>query len=208
MMYGDRGRNINGMMLLIKHRPRTMKLFDEVKTLLGESTTYYLIAVDMDANYSYLNRRYAQIFEPIHGNLVNKHYAVTMHPDDQQTCRIVSQMAFNYPQSSFPATLRKHDGRGGFIVTRWEYKAMFTENGVPDGIFCIGHDITELIQVSDELDQLKSSHSHYVRKHVANLIALGKLVTEAESLSDAQDAARMIGNSAADLDQVIKELYR
>ncbi|MES2828830.1 MAG: PAS domain-containing protein [Bacteroidota bacterium] len=184
-----------------------MQLFEEIKTLLGESTTYYLIAVDMDSNYSYLNRRYAQIFAPIHGDLVNKHYAITMHPDDQHTCKIVSQMAFSYPESSFPATLRKHDGKGGYIVTRWEYKAMFDDSGLPNGIFCIGHDITELIQVSNELDNLKSSHSHQVRKHVANMMALGKLIGQAESLNDAQDAARMIEESATELDAVIRELY-
>ncbi|RAJ24622.1 hypothetical protein [Pedobacter cryoconitis] len=98
--------------------------FEAVKDLLGNSGTYYLIAVNMSSNYTYVNKRYADIFKPIHGDLVGRHYAVTMHPDDQQTCQVVSQMAFSYPDSVFPATLRKYDGHGGFIITRWEYKAM------------------------------------------------------------------------------------
>lgn len=184
-----------------------MQQFEEVKNLLGESITYYLIAVDMNSNYTYLNRRYSQIFEPIHGNLIGKHYTMTMHPDDQQTCKIVAQMAFSYPQSIFPATIRKSDGSGGFYITRWEYKAMFDQHGARAGVFCIGHDITDLEQITGELNQVKHSHSHLVRRHVANLIALGKIMQDAVELSDVQDTVRMIEQSAGELDLVIKELY-
>lgn len=185
-----------------------MKQFDEIKSLLGESGTYYLIAVDMNSNYSYLNKRYADIFEPIHGNLVGKHYAVTMHPDDQQTCKIVSQMAFMHPESIFPATLRKHDGSGGYIVTRWEYKAMIDSQGAPLGIFCIGHDITELLKISGELQKAKEDNSHTVRLHVANILGLSKIIQEATDHADMRNAAKMIVQSSSDLDAVIRELYK
>lgn len=184
-----------------------MQQFEEIKALLGDSVTYYLIAVDMDSNYSYLNKRYAQIFEAVQGPLLGKHYSVTLHPDDQQTCKIVSKMAFKYPKSVFPATLRKHDGEGGFIITRWEYKAMFDKHGGPAGIFCIGHDITELTQISDELKHVKYSHSHLVRRHVANLMGLGKLMNETSDLSDLKDITKMMEQSAIDLDAVIKAIY-
>jgi hypothetical protein len=96
-------------------------------------------------------------------------------------------------ESVFPATLRKHDGAGGFIITRWEYKAMFDENNnAPTGIFCIGHDITEFMQISGKLQKIKISHSHSIRRYVANLLGLGKLIQEATELQDMQDAAKMI----------------
>lgn len=182
--------------------------FEEIKILLGNSVTYYLIAVDMDSNYSYLNKRYADMFAGIHGNLIGKHYAITMHPDDQHTCQVVSEMAFKHSDMVFPATLRKHDGKGGFIITRWEYKAMFNDEGLPAGIFCIGHDVTELMQVTLELEQIKISHSHSIRRHVANLLGLGKLIQEATEMGDMKDAARMIEQSALDLDKVVRELSK
>ncbi|WP_367867717.1 PAS domain-containing protein [Pedobacter sp. WC2423] len=184
------------------------QIFEAVKTLLGHSVTYYLIAVDMNSNYVYINKHYADIFKPVHGDLVGRHYAITMHPDDQETCEIVSQMAFKHPDSMFPATIRKYDGRGGFIITRWEYKAMFDDNGAPAGIYCIGHDITELMKITGELQQVKISHSHSVRRHVANLMGLGKLIQGSTEINDMQDAAKMIVQSATDLDEVIKELYK
>lgn len=184
------------------------QIFEAIKTLLGHSVTYYLIAVDMNSNYVYINKHYADIFKPVHGDLVGRHYAITMHPDDQETCEIVSQMAFKHPDSMFPATIRKYDGRGGFIITRWEYKAMFDDNGAPAGIYCIGHDITELMKITGELQQVKISHSHSVRRHVANLMGLGKLIQGSTEINDMQDAAKMIVQSATDLDEVIKELYK
>ncbi|WP_457288985.1 PAS domain-containing protein [Pedobacter sp. UYP24] len=185
-----------------------MQHFKQLKALLGESSTYYLIAVDMESNYSFINRRYSEMFEPVHGNLVGKHYALTLHPDDQQTCKIVSQLAFSYPNNVFPATLRKHDGYGAFIVTRWEYRAMFNDQGAPAGIFCLGHNITELLQAKGDLQQIKYDHSHQVRRHVANLIGLGKLMKEANGAEDIQDVVRMITESADELGNVIRDLYR
>jgi len=182
--------------------------FEQIKALLGNSVTYYLIAVDMNSNYSYLNYHYQEVFAGIHGDLVGKHYALTMHPDDQHTCKIVSQLAFTYPNGIFPATLRKHDGKGGFIITRWEYKAMFDEAGAPAGVFCLGHDITELTQLSGELKEVKDNHSHSIRKHVANLLGLGKIMLEANELTDMQDAAKMMLDTTKELDQVIKIHYK
>jgi len=182
--------------------------FEVIKSLLGDSGTYYLIAVDMNSNYSYINKHYADIFNPIHGDLVGKHYAITMHPDDQQTCQIVSEMAFRYSDSVFPATIRKYDGHGGFIITRWEYKAVYSDIGVPVGIYCIGHDITELMKITSELQQVKVSHSHSVRRHVANLIGLGKIMQGSTDIGDIQDTANMIVQSAINLDEVIRELYK
>jgi PAS domain S-box-containing protein len=186
----------------------SMQHFEAIKAILGNSGTYYLISVDMDSNYSYLNKRYAEIFEPIHGDLVGKHYAITMHKDDLQTCQAVSEKAFLNKESVFPATLRKHDGKGSFIITRWEYKAMFNEDNVPIGIFCIGHDITEFMQISGKLQEIKISHSHSIRRYVANLLGLGRLIQEATELEDMQGAAKMIVESAIDLDKVVKEINK
>ncbi|ALL07084.1 hypothetical protein AQ505_17290 [Pedobacter sp. PACM 27299] len=182
--------------------------FHAIKELLGDSRTYYLIAVDMDSKYSYLNRHYTEAFQTIHGDLVGKHYAITMHEEDQQICQAVSEKAFLHRESVFPATLRKHDGNGGFIITKWEYKAMFNDHDLPIGIFCIGHDITELMQVSGKLHEIKISHSHSIRRYVANLLGLGKLIQEATDLIDVKDAAKMIVQSVTDLDKVVKEVHR
>lgn len=181
-----------------------MGQFEDVKLLLGDSLNYYLIAVDMDSNYSFINKRYSMIFEPIHGILVGQNYSVTLHPDDQQVCKIVSQLAFAHPDKLFPATIRKHDGHGNYIITRWEYKAMFNEKMEPQGIFCIGHDITELIEVSSELENAKFFQSHHLRKPVANLIGLCKLIESGNLDKESRTMFKMIYDSVHELDKAMR----
>ena len=182
-----------------------MTQFEEIKLLLGESLNYYMIAVDMESNYSFINKRYSLIFEPIQGSLVGQNYAVTLHPDDQQTCKIVSQLAFAHPDQLFPATLRKHDGQGNYIITRWEYKAIFNEKMEPEGMFCIGHDITELIEISNELENAKFFQSHLLRKPVANLLGLCRLIDSANLDRESKVMFEMIYESVQELDKAMRE---
>lgn len=184
-----------------------MQKFDDVKSLLADSQTYYLISIDMDSNYSYLNGRYAHWFEPIHGDLVGKNFAITMHPQDRMVCEQVAMQAFAQPDAIFPATLRKMDGKGGFVMTRWEFKAMLDQQGRPNGIFCIGHDITELTRANTDLDEIRNSHSHQVRRHVANLLGLGQVIAESENMKALKHIAKMIQQSTVDLDNAIRKIY-
>lgn len=197
-----------------------MQNFEETKKLLGNSNIYYMVAIDMNSNYSYLNTRYSRIFEPMHGSLIGKYYALTIHEDDQNTCQTVSMQAFSQPDKIFPAIIRKHDGKGGYVITQWEYKAMWNEKGEPAGVFCIGHDITQYMQASTELKHAKDSlsktkstlaqmaymQSHVIRKPIANILGLSLLLENMEVDADLINIVNMIKDSAEELDQVVKDM--
>ncbi|TDO23107.1 histidine kinase dimerization/phospho-acceptor domain-containing protein [Pedobacter duraquae] len=197
-----------------------MKNFEETKKLLDNSQIYYMISVGMDSTYTYANKRYNRVFENQYGNLVGQHYSITMHKDDMRVCESVSGLAFRFPDRIFPATIRKHDGKGGYITTQWDYKAMFDENGQPAGVFCIGYDITEFMQQSNELEETKESlsktqftlaeiaymQSHGVRKPIANIMGLSMLLETMEMDESLKNMVDMISASAKELDQLIKNM--
>jgi surface antigen len=200
-----------------------MQSFEETKKLLENSNIYYLVAIDMNSNYSYLNSRYTKIFEPMHGSLVGKHYALTMHQDDRHICETVSVKAFTYPDQIFPAVIRKHDGKGGYVITQWEYKAMWNELGQPNGIFCIGHDITlhmhtskELIHTKESLSKTKGTlekmayvQSHVIRKPIANIMGLALLLEtmDVEKVDpNLGNIINMIHDNVKELDEVIRNM--
>jgi len=174
----------------------------------------------MDSNYSYVNERYKRMFQDFYGDLVGQHYSITMHPDDREICRSVSEKAFNRPDSLFPATIRKHDGKGGYVITQWEYKAIINENDEPSGVFCIGHDITEYMQNSTELKDTRASltqtqltlsqinyiQSHFVRKPIANIMGLSTLLKTMKMEPEVQNIINMINESAEELDEMIKDM--
>lgn len=198
-----------------------MQSFEEIKKLLHDSSLYYLLSIDMNSNYSYINNRYRAAFNGIHGDLVGQHYAITMHEDDLNVCSRVAEQCFTHADRVFPAIIRKHDGKGGYIITQWEYKALFDIDNTPLGIFCIGNDITEFMRASIDLENTRESlnnakltlaqiayvQSHVVRKPIANIIGLTHVLDTIENVDpDLKNILSMLNTSAKELDEVIKDL--
>ena len=97
---------------------------------------------------------------------------------------------------------------------------MFNDNGEPEGVFCIGHDITEFVHQGAELEETKESlietqltlteiaymQSHGVRKPIANIIGLTTLLEDMELDEPVKNMVDMICQSATELDQLIKNM--
>ncbi|MDN3586005.1 PAS domain-containing protein [Pedobacter aquatilis] len=198
-----------------------MQNFPEICGLMEASSFYYIISIDMNGRYAYTNANYAKHFAKVSPGLVGQPYYITMHPDDTSTCEQVAAQCFQHPDKLFPATIRKHDGLGGFIFTQWEFRAIFDEKGQPSGIFCVGYDISELMiqrdqskRISEEinaqstlLEEIVFTQSHTVRAPLANLIALTRILKK--NLHNHQysgQLADMILASAARLDEIITDI--
>lgn len=174
----------------------------------------------MQGTYSYINEHYANAFGHYSENLIGQPYYVTMHPDDRNICHEVSLKCFANPDMLFPATIRKHDGKGGYVITQWEYKAMFDEENNPSGIFCVGHDITTYISERKSLEtvtkkahktekalkQLSFNQSHLVRAPVANIIGLANILDKMEVDTNTRNIYSLLLDSANQLDTVINDI--
>lgn len=196
-----------------------MATFEETKNLLEDSTFYYIIATNMEGKYTYINTCYRKTFEPIHGPIVGEPYDITIHPDDTQICEEVSEKCFTHPEKTFPATIRKHDGQGGYVITQWEYKALWDEHNQPAGIFCLGYDITDYMAYHDELKNTQSllsqkeivlqdmlfQQSHVIRRPLANIMGLAKILERMDIDKNLYNICEMLVDSCNQLDAVIKE---
>jgi PAS domain S-box-containing protein len=187
------------------------------KALLHDSTLYYMVSIGMDSNFSYVNAHYANNFSYISGSLVGMPYNCTMHPDDMNICKEVGELCFANPGQSFPATIRKHNGRDGYLVTQWNYR-LITRDGVPEGVFCIGHDVTEfeaqkqdLKKANESLDNSKQiltqvayDQSHIVRAPLANILGLVGILKSMPLNSNLSSIVAMLDKSSARLDDVVR----
>jgi hypothetical protein len=197
-----------------------MKHFEETKEFLNNSVLLYIVATAMDGNYSYVNENYAKNFSHISSNFIGLPYHITMHPDDMNICIEVSKKCFQNPEKLFPATIRKNDGKDGYIYTQWEYKAMFDDQKNPVGIFCLGYNITKY--VAEEL-QLQSAQkeieknssiikkiifqqSHLMRAPLSNIIGLTAILDKTELDINTSNIIDMISVSAKQLDEVIRSI--
>ena len=197
-----------------------MKHFEETKELLDNSVLFYIIATAMDGNYSYVNENYAKEFSYICSDFVGLPYHITMHPDDRNTCEEVAMKCFDNPGQLFPATIRKHDGKGGYVYTQWEYKAMFDELENPLGIFCLGYNITkyvaeglqlqsaqvELKKNSSIINEITFQQSHLIRAPLSNIIGLTAVLDKTGLDANTSNIIDMISVSANQLDGVIRSI--
>ena len=197
-----------------------MKQFEDIIKLLDRSNFYYIITTNMNGRYSYVNHHYASSFSYISDTIVGMPYQITMHPDDTKVCEEVAAQCFSNPTLMFPATIRKHDGKGGYVITQWEYKAMFTENGEPEGIFCLGYDITKyvdeqqlLANAKNEIEQRKDimkeiafQHSHLIRSPLSNILGLIAVLEKMDIDTNVRNICNMIMESSLQLDSIIREV--
>jgi PAS domain S-box-containing protein len=192
-----------------------------IKAIMHNSDIYYLISVGLDGKFNYVNTRYAANFSFIDDNLLGKPYDVTMHPDDTGICKEVGARCFEQPDKSFSAIIRKHNGKGGYVVTLWDYR-LIQKDGIPEGIFCIGHDITELEAKKNDVkilsESLDKSHqilekvayeqSHMVRAPVANILGLIGILKSMDLDSNLSSIVSMLEESSLRLDDIIKETVK
>ena len=197
-----------------------MKQFHETIELLENSNFYYIITTNMAGTYSYVNSHYKKSFTYISDSFVGKPYQITMHPDDTRVCEEVAAKCFANPGQLFPATIRKHDGKGGFIITQWEYKAMFKENGEPEGIFCLGYDITkhideqqqlkqaefEILQRKEALRDIAFQHSHLIRSPLSNILGLAAILEKMDADTNVKNICTMIVESSNRLDNIVRDV--
>lgn len=197
-----------------------MKQFQETIELLDNSNFYYIITTNMAGYYSYVNSHYANAFSYISDSIVGKPYQLTMHEDDTKVCEEVAAKCFANPNEMFPATIRKHDGRGGYVITQWEYKAMFKENGEPDGVFCLGYDITryvaeqqqlrqaefEIEKKKDILKEIAFQHAHLIRSPLSNIMGLADILNKMDIDQNIRNICKMIVESSNQLDSIVREV--
>ena len=190
-----------------------MHRYSQINQFLNTSKLFYTIAIGMDSTYTFVSPNYDRNFSFGKGTLAGQHFSVTLHPDDVSICEEVGMQCFSEPERLFPVTLRKHDGKGGFVITQWEMQAMLNEQGGPEGIYCIGYNITKFVDTQNKLDQASSYldeisyiQSHGVRKPLANIVGIIHLMDTVEGYADYKNLTRMLGESAAELDDIIREI--
>ncbi len=197
-----------------------MKHFEETKALLNESSFFYIITTNMQGEYSYINDHYANVFSHIERNFQGKPYNITMHPDDVGICIEVAGKCFENADKLFPATIRKHNGKGGYIITQWEYKAMFDDNNMPAGIFCLGYDITKFVEEKEQLESAQENiekksallekiafqQSHLIRAPLSNIMGLTSILDKTTGDANTRNICKMILDSSVRLDDVIKSI--
>lgn len=187
-----------------------MKNFEQIINLLEDARHYYVICTDMTGNYSYINNNYAERFRHVNENFVGQSFHITMHPDDIAAVTAGGTKSLMEPDALVPVMIRKRDGNGGYVITQWEFKGMFDDNGMPTGVFCLGYDITtfisELAKKDVLLDDIAFSQSHVIRKPVANIMGVVNLLKDSGLTPEVSELLEILSQNVLELDAIIRSI--
>lgn len=113
---------------------------------LINSSTFYLISVDLEGKFTYVNPLFSRRFSYLWKDFTGKPSADTIYEEDLPACRKATFACLENPAAVVPVRLRKPDGNGGFFWTQWEFSALCDKQGSAREILCLGYDITETEQ--------------------------------------------------------------
>ncbi|WP_374164697.1 PAS domain S-box protein [Arcticibacter sp. MXS-1] len=192
-----------------------------LKNLFHNSRYFYIICVDTEGRYTYINEHYLSRFQHIDKKFIGQPFHITMHSEDITVVERTCERCFKQPDRMFPATIKKYGSHGSFIITQWEFKLIQTA-GEYQGFFCMGYDVTELELHRQELTEAKKqigeaskviediafTQSHLVRRPLSNILGLMSILENLELSDEARGIVEMLKSSSLRLDDIIKEIVK
>lgn len=182
--------------------------FDHIVKLLHNSSTFYLVLVDDDGNYAYLNDYFTEKYAYYYKGEGKRSALAALHADDHGACMKANMLCRKNPDECYQLTLRKLNGTGGYTITQWDFKANCTPEGQIEGVVGIGYDITDFESRQDHIRFLTSTlrdvaykQSHIVRRPLANIVGLVELLEQGEVNESSAAIIKMLKQSCRELDQ-------
>ncbi|MBL7692430.1 MAG: PAS domain-containing protein [Flavipsychrobacter sp.] len=178
--------------------------------LLDSMSDFYLIVIDMQGNYTYVNKAFSERFGFITNNFIGKTCMEDVHPEDAPEVYRVVEDCMSAPGQFRSIIIRKPVKGGGYATTDWDFVALKNEAGVMEGVMCIGYEVSELLDQIElknrTIERLQFIQSHEVRKPVANILGLIDIIDTTNLDANTKFAIQRIGESAEQLDQILHDL--
>lgn len=167
-----------------------------IREFFKSSDTFYQVKISNEGNYSYMNKYFLEKYADFYKGTGDEPAVTALHPDDWDKSYQTFLKCCAQPDRSFEVTLKKLNGKDGYIITHWDFKADVMEDGSIDGVIGVGYDITEFESRQDHIRFLTSTlsdvayrQSHVIRKPLANIMGLVQL---AETEDDPQALSSLI----------------
>lgn len=184
------------------------------------SPTYYLVVIDLQGNYSYTNPYFNFKFKHISNNFIGVDLKTTINLEDYQACEDAVKKCLENDDIIERVYIRKPNEEKGYFWTSWDFSLYKNENNEPIGILCIGHDITDLKDLSELskksekkilhqiaiMENIAWHQSHIVRKPLANILGLINLITDEEDPEQQETMFKLLKDSSEELDEVVKNI--
>lgn len=134
-----------------------VRLREQFLNSLIDSQTNFLIRIDVQGNFTFVNKQFLKVFGYQKHEIIGKHYSITTIPEELPKCEAAFTECIANPNRITHLTHKKPDREGKLHDTEWEFIAIKNEDGQVTGGQGIGRDITDRVKEQKELVSIKSN---------------------------------------------------
>lgn len=158
---------------------------------LEDSPSIYLVGINAQAIYTYVNKRFASRFSFIRQNVVGQHIRTTNQPEDVTRLLQVLEDCQNQPEKVFTTLVKKQTDAGDIFWTYWEVSAL--EKPTEDGtlFWGIGYDVSE----SERAHLQASQYARQIESIIENIPSGFVILNENLKIQRLNKAAELLFNS-------------
>ncbi|MCC5930219.1 MAG: PAS domain S-box protein [Cyclobacteriaceae bacterium] len=119
---------------------------------LVTSDSIFVIITDLEGKYVYYNKYFTCSFCPEGKSLINLPFSLTIHHEDVNQGIEAAIKCIENKESKQKVVLRKPGlTNNDFFWTQWEFSYFKGDQVLPDGILCVGYDISSESKTKSEL---------------------------------------------------------
>ncbi|CAN5417440.1 hypothetical protein BH09BAC6_BH09BAC6_06910 [soil metagenome] len=133
------------------HYKEKSNIREQFLNSLIDSQTNFLIRIDTEGIYSFINKRFLKALGYKKNEVIGKHFSGTSVPEDVHLCQNAFDNCINQPGKVIRLKHKKVDKEGNVVDIEWEFIAVTTEDGNVSEIQGIGQDISHKIKIENEI---------------------------------------------------------
>ena len=122
-----------------------------ILAVLEKSDAFYYVRTDMEGRYTFVNDAFQKKFSHISKSFIGEHFGRSVYLDDVDKCNQAANYCIAKPGEVRRISMRKPAQDNEFFWTDWEFCAYTNDDGEPEGLHCIGYDVTGLVRKQKEM---------------------------------------------------------
>jgi PAS domain S-box-containing protein len=134
-----------------------------IPDFLLTSRTYYLLITNLEGNYVFVNDHFKEQFAFISNDFIGLASDIAIHPEDVGKCSEAGMKALSANKTVGNIIIRKPHATEEYRWSQWEFSPLM-DNGIPKGVICIGHDLTEYERAKQQYIALLESKNQELQQ--------------------------------------------
>jgi PAS domain S-box-containing protein len=129
---------------------------------LINSQTNFMVRLDTTGCFTFVNKRYCDVFGYTERELLGSHFAITTAPEDMERCQLAFERCLASPGNITSLVREKLDKTGERHPTEWEFISIINEVGDVTEIQGVGQDISERVKNEEQVKRTAEQLNDFI----------------------------------------------